>query len=265
MGLARTKPQFRVRLSPRTRHGGRELAAQRAGDGLFLEFVVTREPDLDARGGRGNRVQPLDEGLRLGSPDAGGRLVGAGVARTVRPGRLGVGEEEPVQVCGDGPGADPGPGGGGEGLARESRGRDAGDQPPVLGGAVRLECPPALQVEALAQVRIDLGTGFAAVEGQGEGGDRAAVQAGADDGAGVGGRRVQQDGLVPPGVADVVGEALHKIGAGADVPGGQVLLEGQVREGVPAGGRLDEQAVARDVVEERLAGDRRGRSVPAGA
>ena len=54
MGLVRTKPQFRMRLSPRTRHGGRELLAQRAGDGLLLEFVITREPDLDARGGRGN-------------------------------------------------------------------------------------------------------------------------------------------------------------------------------------------------------------------
>ena len=134
------------------------------------------------------------------------------------------------------------------GPAHEPRGLDAGDQPPVLGGAVRLVRPAAFPVEALAQLRIDLGAGFVAVEGQGEGGDRAAVQAGADDRAGIGGRRVQQDGLVPPGVADVAGEAFHEVGVGADVPGGQVLLEGQVREGVPAGGRLDEQAVARDVV-----------------
>ena len=42
----------------------------------------------------------------------------SGIARAVGPGRLGVGQEEPVQVGGDGPGADPGPGGGGEGLAR---------------------------------------------------------------------------------------------------------------------------------------------------
>jgi len=85
--------------------------------------------------------------LRLRSPDAGGRLVGAGVTGTVGPGRLGVGEEEPVQVRGDGPDTDPGPDGSGEGLARESRGCDAGDQPPMLGGAVRLECLPALQVD----------------------------------------------------------------------------------------------------------------------
>ena len=132
------------------------------------------------------------------------------------------------------------------------------------GGQSGLVRPLAFPVEALAQLGIDLGAGFVAVEGQREGGDRAAFQAGADDRAGVGGRRVQQDGLVPPGVADVVGEALHQVGGGADVPGGQVLLEGQVREGVPAGGRLDEQAVARDVVEERLAGDRGGEALELG-
>ena len=66
---------------------------------------------------------------------------------------------------------------------------------------------------------------------------------------------------MPPGVADIVREGLHEVGIGADVPGGQVLLEGEVREGVPAGGHLDEQAVARDVVEERLAGDRRGEAL----
>src|SRR5215471_14453392 len=213
MGLARTKPKFRGRLSPRRRHGVRELAAQRTGDGLFLKLVMTREPDLDSRGGRGNRIQPPDEGLCLRAPDTGGRLAGAWVTGTVRPGRLGVGEEEPVQLGGDRRSTDPGPGGGGKGLAREARGRDAGYQPPVLGGAVRLEGPPAFQVKALAQVRIDLGTGFAAVEGQGESGDRAAVQAGTDDRAGVAGRRVQQDGFLPPGVADAVSEARHKTGA----------------------------------------------------
>src|ERR1700758_2128150 len=61
---------------------------------------------------------------------------------------------------------------------------------------------------------------------------------------------------MPPRVADVVGKAFHKVGGGADVPGGQILLEGQVGEGVPAGGCLGKQAVARDVVEERLTGDR---------
>ena len=62
MGLPRTKPQFRAWLSPRTRHGGRELSAQCAGDGLFLKLFVTREPDLDARGGRGNRYRSAGTG-----------------------------------------------------------------------------------------------------------------------------------------------------------------------------------------------------------
>ena len=54
------------------------------------------------------------------------------------------------------------------------------------------------------------------------------------------------------------------IGAGADVPGCQVLLEGQVREGVPACGRFDQQAVARDLVEERFTSDRRGEAFQLG-
>ena len=126
----------------------------------------------------------------------------------------------------------------------------------MRGGAVRLKRALAFPVEALTQFRVHLGAGLVAVERQREGGDRAAVQALADDDADIGGRRVQQDGLLPPRVADVVGEAPHKIGVGAHVPGGQVLLERQVREGVPPGRRLDEQAVARDVIKERLPGDR---------
>jgi hypothetical protein len=49
------------------------------------------------------------------------------------------------------------------------------------------------------------------------------------------------------------------------MPGGQVLLEGQVREGVLASGRLEEQAAARDVVEKRLAGDGRREALQVGA
>ena len=57
--LAGTEPQSRWRLGPRGRHGGRELTGERAGDGLLLEFILAREPDLDAGGGGGDRVQPL--------------------------------------------------------------------------------------------------------------------------------------------------------------------------------------------------------------
>ena len=246
-----------LRLRPGAGHRGRELAGQRAGDALLLEFIAVGEPHLETGGGDGDRVRPGDERLRLGSPDAGGGLLGVGGARAVGPGGGRVGQEEPVQVGRDGPGADPGPGLGGEGLPDQARDLDPGDQPPVRRRAVRLIRPRAFGVETPAQLRVDLGARLVAVERQREGGDRAGVEAGADDRAGVAGRRVQQDRLVPPRVADAVDEALDQVGVGADMPGGQVLLERQVGEGVPAVVRLDQQAVARDVVQERRAGDRR--------
>ena len=244
-------------LGPRARHRGRQQAGQRVGDALLLEFLAGREPHLEPGGGRGDRVRPGDERLRLGSPDSGGGLLGVGRARAVGPGGRRVGQEQPVQVGRDRPGADPGAGVGGEGLPDQARDLNPGDQPPVPGGAVRLVRALAFGLKAPPEVGIDLGARLGAVEGQREGGDRAAVEAGADDRAGVGGGRVQQDGLVPPGVADAVDEALDQVGVGADVPGGQVLLERQVGEGVPALG-LGQQAVAGDVVQELLAGDRRG-------
>src|ERR1700733_7871180 len=131
-GLAGPEPQSLLVLRPRGRYGGRELAGERAGDGLLRELVVPREPDLAARGGGGNRVQPRDEGVRLGAPDAGRGLAGTWDARAVGRWCPGVLEEEPVQVHRHGPAADPGSGGGGEGAAHVARRLAAGDQPPVL-------------------------------------------------------------------------------------------------------------------------------------
>ena len=125
----------------------------------------------------------------------------------------------------------------------------------MLGIAVLLVCPVTCLVQALPQFRGKLTGGFGAVEGQGQRGDRRAVQAGADDLVGVGGRRVEQGCFAPPWIIDCAGEGCRQAGAGADVPGGQVLLEGQVREGIPAGGGFYQQPVAGDVIQERLPGD----------
>ena len=266
VGLAGAQPQPEAAgCGPGARHrrpgAGR---AQGAGDGLLLELVAAREPDLEAGGGRGDRVRHATKACASVPQMPVGGLVGVGRRTGRRAGAPGVSaRNSQYRSAGTGRAQILVPAAVVQGPPHQPRGLDPGDQPPVLGGAARLVGPPAFAVEAPAQVGVDLGARLGAVEGQREGGDRAAVEAGADDRAGVGGRRVQQDGLVPPGVADVVGEALHQVGVGADVPGGQVLLERQVGERVPAGGRLGEQAVARDVVEERLAGDRRRRTARA--
>ena len=247
-------PQLRLR--PGAGHRGREPAGERAGDALFRQFIAAGSrtsrpvavtviefahatnacasvPQMPVAGCSASGAHgPSGRGAAVSARNSQYRSAGTGRAQILVPASV-------VRVC------------------RTSRAIWTPAISRRCGGrAVRLIRPRAFGVEAPPQLRVDLGARLVAVERQREGGDRAAVEAGADDRAGVAGRRVQQDRLVPPRVADAVDEALDQVGVGADVPCGEVLLERQVGEGVPAVG-LDQQAVARDVVQERRAGDRR--------
>ena len=59
------------------------MLSQRAGDGLFPEFILLRQPEFGLHGACGDRVQPVHEGRCLASPDAGGGPVRAGFAWAV--------------------------------------------------------------------------------------------------------------------------------------------------------------------------------------
>ena len=249
-----------LRLRPR-RPGGRHRAA--AGGRAVPATASSasssrpREPDLDARGGGGDRVQPGDEGLRLGTPDAGSGLAGRGrtgcpaEAPWCRPGTASTGRRGPGwrrpgfrrrwSACGA-PGARPAPRRSAAGARREQPGSYAR----ARSRSRRRRRSGSISVLASSQSKARVRAGIVPLS-------RQARTIGLASAVAAYSRMVS----CHQGSLTLSARLFTRSGVAPTCRAARYSWNVRWVKAYRPAARLDEQAVARDVVEERLAGDRR--------